>query len=108
MDIIETGYHYRVYDLKGKNPQDIKFIKRNSLGEFDPGTTNEELIDVLIARMYALQTDNASSENQCVIILLKAIRQMLNTIITKKIRYKNGRSTEKTTTESSIGNEGSK
>lgn len=90
MDIIETGYHYRVYDLKGENPQDIRFIKRNSLGTFDPGTTNEELVDVLIARMYALQTDNSSSENQCVIILLKAIRQLLNKIITKKIRHKNG------------------
>lgn len=92
MDIIETGYHYRVYDLKGENPQDIRFIKRNNLGTFDPGTTNEELVDVLIARMYALQIDNSSSENQCVIILLKAIRQLLNKIITKKIRNKNERS----------------
>ncbi len=89
MDIIESGYHYRVYDLKGENPQDIKFTKRNALGGFEPGTTNEELIDVLIARLYARQGDNPSAENHCVIILLKAIRQMLNRIITKKINHKN-------------------
>lgn len=92
MDIIESGYHYRVYDLKGENPQDIKFTKRNSLGGFDAGTTNEELIDVLIARMYSLQGDTPSAENQCVIIMLKAIRQMLNRIITKKINHKNEKS----------------
>src|SRR5690606_22653494 len=89
MDIIETGYRYRVYDLKGGNPQDITFIRRTRDGGFDPGTTNEELVDVLIARMYTLQIDNPSAENQCIVIMLKAIRQILNRIVGKSVKKKN-------------------
>lgn len=89
MDIIETGYRYRVYDLKKANPQDITFTRRRLDGTFDPGTTNEELIDVLIARMYVLQQDNPSPENLCIVILLKTIRQILNRIVGKNIKKKN-------------------
>jgi hypothetical protein len=85
MDIIESGYKYRVYDLKGENPQDITFTRRNPDGSFDKGTVNEELVDVLIARMYSLNAGNPSAENRCVIILLKAVRQMLNNIVVRKI-----------------------
>jgi len=89
MDIIESGYRYRVYDLKKENPQDITFTRRNSEGEFEPGTTNEEIVDVLIARMYALNSSFPTSENQCVIILLKAVRQIFGKMITKKQKRKN-------------------
>ena len=84
MDIIESGYRYRVYDLKGENPQDITFTRRTREG-FDTGTTNEEIVDVLIARMYSLNAGRPTPENQCVIIMLKAIRQLLSRIVTKKI-----------------------
>ena len=86
MDIIETGHKYLVYDLKGGNPQEILFTRRNSLGGFDPGTTNEELVDVLLARMYYLNGINPNPHNKVAIILLKAIRDILGKIVEKKVK----------------------
>lgn len=96
MDIIESGYRYRVYDLKGENPQDITFTRRNPDGSFDAGTVNEEIVDVLIARMYSLNAGRPSAENKCVIILLKAIRQLLSGIVAKKIERSNDKKNNQT------------
>jgi hypothetical protein len=101
MDIIESGYRYRVYDMKGENPQDITFTRRTS-GGFESGTTNEEIVDVLIARMYSLNAGKPTPENQCVIILLKAIRQLLSRIVTKKIE-RNDKKNNKDTQEKEQG-----
>lgn len=91
MDILESGYRYRVYDLKKENPQEITFTRRNSLGGFDPGTTNEELIDVLISRMYFLNSNNPNPYNKVAIILLKSIREMLSKVVERKNNIKENR-----------------
>lgn len=86
MDIIESGYVYRLNSFKGDNPQLVRFTQKLITGEFVDGTTNEEVVDMLIARMYALQVKNPSPENQCVIIMLKSIKELLSKRLSKKIR----------------------
>lgn len=86
MDIIESGYVFKLQSFKGGYPQEIRFTQKLVTGEFIDGTTNEEVVDMLIARMYALQTKNPSPENQCVIIMLKSIKELLGKRLSKKIK----------------------
>lgn len=86
MDILESGYVFKLQSFKGGFPQEIRFTQKLVTGEFVDGTTNEEVIDMLIARMYALQTKNPSPENQCVIIMLKSIKELLSKRLSKKIK----------------------
>lgn len=86
MDIIESGYRFRLDSFKGSKPQEIRFTQKLVTGEFVDGTTNEEVIDMMVARMYALQAKNPSPENQCIIIMLKSVKELLSRRLTKKIR----------------------
>ena len=86
MDIIESGYKFRLGSFKGSYSQEVRFTQKLITGEFIDGTTNEEVVDMLIARMYALQAKNPSPENQCIIIMLKSIKELLSKRLSKKIR----------------------
>lgn len=86
MDIIESGYRFRLESFKGTNPQEIRFTQKLITGEFVDGTTNEEVVNMLIARFYALQAKNSSPENQCIIIMLKSIKELLSKRLSKKIK----------------------
>jgi hypothetical protein len=86
MDILESGYLYRLKSFKGSFPQEIRFTQKLITGGFVDGTTNEEVVDMLIARFYALQAKNPSPENQCVIIMLKSVKELLSRRLTKKIK----------------------
>jgi hypothetical protein len=86
MDILESGYVFKLQSFKGEFPQEIRFTQKLITGEFVDGTTNEEVVDMMIARMYALQVKNPSPENQCVIILLKSIKELLSKRLSKKIK----------------------
>jgi hypothetical protein len=77
MDIIESGYKFKLESFKGGSPQEIRFTQKLITGEFVDGTTNEEVVDMMIARMYALQVKNPSPENQCIIIMLKSVKELL-------------------------------
>lgn len=86
MDILESGYRYGLKSFKNTFPQEIRFTQKLITGEFVDGTTNEEVIDMMIARMYALQAKNPSPENQCVIIMLKSVKELLSKRLSKKIK----------------------
>lgn len=86
MDIIESGYRFRLESFNKTSPQEIRFTQKLPTGEFIDGTTNEEVVAMLIARFYALQAKNPSPENQCVIIMLKSIRELLSKRLSKKIK----------------------
>lgn len=86
MDILESGYKYSLRNFKGGLSQEIRFTQKLITGEFVDGTTNEEVVDMMIARMYALQAKNPSPENQCIIIMLKSIKELLSKRLSKKIR----------------------
>ncbi len=86
MDILESGYRFRLKSFTGDSSQEIRFTQKLITGEFLDGTTNEEVVDMLIARFYALQTKNPSPENQCIIIMLKSVKELLSKRLTKKIK----------------------
>ena len=73
-------------DNFGDDPgsQEVKFTEKNTDGSFNPGTTNEEVIQMLIDRFYFLQGSNWSSENATVILMLKSIRKLLGKRRSKK------------------------
>jgi hypothetical protein len=91
MKILESGVRYELESFKKTKPQVVEFTSKGPVGEFIDGTTNEEVVDMLISRMYALQAKNYSPENQCAIILLKSVKQLLQRRLTKKIEKVNGK-----------------
>ncbi len=74
-------------DNFGDDPgsQEVKFTEKNTDGSFNPGTTNEEVIQMLIDRFYFLQGSNWSSENATIILMLKSVRKLLGKRLSKKI-----------------------
>lgn len=74
-----TKYELRCYSddfTRDINPIVVGFVHNND-GEVIPGTTNEEVINMLIERFYALQLKAPAVDNMIVIHLLKSIRQLL-------------------------------
>ena len=88
MQVLKEGVEYVLSNFNSDQKQRIIFTEKVK-GVFNKGTTNEEVITMLIDRFYALQKKNFSAENQCVILLLKNIRQLLAKRLTKKINQVN-------------------
>ena len=85
MKIIKPGVEYQVTDFSDNERfQTIKFTEKLA-GTFQEGTTNEEVINILIDRFYTLQKKNFSAENQCIILLLKNVRQLMAKRLSRKI-----------------------
>jgi len=85
MRVIKPGVEYQVTDFADNTKhQTIKFTEKLA-GLFQQGTTNEEIINVLIDRFYSLQKRNFSAENQCIILLLKNVRQLVAKRLSRKI-----------------------
>ena len=85
MKIIKPGVEYQVTDFSNNERfQTIKFTEKLA-GTFQEGTTNEEVINILIDRFYTLQKKNFSAENQCIILLRKNVRQLMAKMLSRKI-----------------------
>jgi hypothetical protein len=84
MEVIKPGIEYKLQNFGSQDGQVIKFTEKVK-GNYNPGTTNEEMVNVLVDRFYVLQKSNFSAENQCVILLLKNIRQLLAKRLNRKI-----------------------
>lgn len=85
MEIVKPGIEYRLHNFKSDTEyQTLRFTEKVSTG-FIPGTTNEEVVGMLIDRLYALQAKNFSVENQCCIILLKQVRTLFKKRLNRKI-----------------------
>ena len=85
MEIVKPGIEYRLHNFKSESEyQTVRFTEKTATG-FNPGTTNEEVVSMLIDRLYALQNKNFSVENQCCIILLKQVRVLLKKRLNRKI-----------------------
>lgn len=86
MQTEKEGFVYRLYDFKSEEHyQTVRFTEKTADGKFNPGTTNEEVVQMLIDRFYYLQKNNWSAENATVIILLKNVRQLLAKRLSRKI-----------------------
>lgn len=84
MQSIKPGIVYRLFNFKSEDFQEIRFTEKVD-GKYVPGTTNEEVIEMLIDRFYQLNKKSFSTENQLVIMLLKIIRQQLSKRLSRKI-----------------------
>lgn len=84
MEPIKPGIRYKLFNFKSPEYQEVQFTEKVD-GKYVSGTTNEEVIEMLIDRFYELNKKRFSSENQVVILLLKAIRQQLGKRLSRKI-----------------------
>ena len=84
MQTTKPGIAYKLFNFKSDAFQEIKFTEKLE-GNYIPGTTNEEVIEMMIDRFYQLNKKRFSSENQVIILLLKIIRQQLSKRLSRKI-----------------------
>jgi hypothetical protein len=76
MKTIQEGHEYLLANTNGE--QTLSFLRKEATGEKDgeleiaeDGTTNEEVLKMLINRFYFLQKQNACRENSIVITKLE-------------------------------------
>jgi hypothetical protein len=95
MQSIKAGVAYKLFNFKSETYQEVRFTEKVD-GQYQAGTTNEEVIEMMIDRFYELNKKSFSSENQVVILLLKVIRQQLSKRLSRKIenvkKYEQGSS----------------
>ena len=101
MESTKEGIAYKLYNFKSIEFQTLQFTEKTDKG-FVPGTTNEEVVNVLIDRFYSLQKKGFSAENQCVIIMLKNVRALLAKRLNKKIDKLNRKTNEQATVDNGI------
>jgi len=95
MEVIKEGVRFRLSNFDKKSYQEIVFTHKLPNGEYVEGTTNEEVVSMLIERFYGLQKDQFSCENKVVIELLKTVKRVLNKRLTKKVKHVNSIEEEK-------------
>lgn len=77
MKVITPGHLYELYNLESDTTQQLQFIEKTLAADgetfsvISPGTTNEEVLKVLIDRMNYLQTKAPCRENAIVITKLE-------------------------------------
>ena len=86
MQVLEEGVYYELNNFNKEGSQKIQFVSKNH-GEdtYKAGTTNEEVVNMLIERFYFLQKKGFSVENQIIIENLKNVRRMLKKRLSNKI-----------------------
>lgn len=77
MKVREKGYEYEVKNLTTDHHQTVRFVKEPSTDNFEPGTTNEEILDMLIHRMNYLNAKLPCRENSIAITKLQEARMWL-------------------------------
>jgi len=94
MEVEKPGIFYRLYNFKSASDQTVKFTEKVN-GEHVPGTTNEEVIDMLVSRFEHLKERSWSVENELILSLLHVIKGALRRRRGRKIQnvksYRNGK-----------------
>lgn len=78
MQIIKKGHAYSLSDFDGGISQELSFIEKDESGTVASGTTNEEVLAVLIDRIQFLQGKFPCRENAIVITKLEECLMWLN------------------------------
>ena len=86
MEVIKPGISYKLKNFNDAGIQTISFVEKVN-DEFKSGTTNEEIINMLIDRFYTLNGLRHSPNNKVCIKHLKAIKTQLEDRIIKKKKY---------------------
>ena len=93
MEAEKKGVFYRLFNFKSSTYQTVRFTEKVD-GEYVPGTTNEEVVDMLIDRFEHLSRRSWSVENELVLSLLHVIKNTLRRRLSRKIQnvknYSNG------------------
>lgn len=88
MTPVKEGKIYELRNYKSTTAQVIIFTHKQEDGTFKEGTTNEEVIDMLVDRLYSLSKGNFDSANQVAIENLKnAKRALKKRARRKKTKY---------------------
>lgn len=72
MKIIDPGHEYELASIDGELPQRIKFVKRFRGVENHPGTTNQEVLRMLIDRVMRLNLEQPWNGNLEIVQHLRA------------------------------------
>lgn len=92
MKILKEGHRYELDSLERSNIQNLQFIEKKLVdGVFktiNDGTTNEEVLDVLINRLRYLNTKAPCRENSIVITKLEESLMWLNKRTEERIKQK--------------------
>jgi len=86
MKVIKEGTEFELANFNGESTQFIRFTEKLAPSGYSNGTTNEEVIDMLIERFYHLQKTRYSAENQHIIYELKNIRRLLKKRLARKVQ----------------------
>lgn len=75
MKVLKEGHLYELDSMEGTNPQTIQFIEKEKIGEkfttVNDGTTNEEVLEMLIDRTKTLGAKLPSRENSLALTKLE-------------------------------------
>ena len=85
MEAERRGVFYRLFNFKSANYQTVRFTEKVD-GEHIPGTTNEEVIDMMVDRFEHLNQRSWSVENELILSLLQIIRNTLRRRLSRKIQ----------------------
>ena len=88
MEAEKKGVFYRLFNFKSASFQTVRFTEKVD-GEYVPGTTNEEVIEMLVDRFEHLNQRSWSVENELVLSLLRVIKQTLRRRLSRKIQNVN-------------------
>jgi hypothetical protein len=88
MEAEKKGVFYRLFNFKSASFQTIRFTEKVD-GEYVPGTTNEEVVDMLVDRFEHLNQRSWSVENELVLSLLHVVKQTLRRRLSRKIQNVN-------------------
>lgn len=88
MEAEKKGVFYRLFNFKSASFQTVRFTEKVD-GEYIPGTTNEEVVDMLVDRFEHLNQRSWSVENELVLSLLRVIKQTLRRRLSRKIQNVN-------------------
>ena len=85
MEAEKKGIFYRLYNFRTASYQTVRFTEKVD-GEHIPGTTNEEVIDMMVDRFEYLNQRSWSVENELILSLLHVIKGALRRRLGRKIR----------------------
>lgn len=88
MEAEKKGVFYRLFNFKSASFQTVRFTEKVD-GDYIPGTTNEEVVDMLVDRFEHLNQRSWSVENELVLSLLQVIKQTLRRRLSRKIQNVN-------------------
>lgn len=85
MEAEKKGIFYRLYNFRAASYQTVRFTEKVD-GEHIPGTTNEEVIEMMVDRFEYLNERSWSVENELILSLLHVIKGALRRRLGRKIR----------------------